>query len=331
MSRSSGESLTLPGGTGLETVLYHAADVWITDTRVVIGDRSYRLQDIRSTEVVSVSPAQRLRARLPLIAPLLLYVGFLLFGNFNDSFFAPYWTAFSWIALLALPCMALFTFLQLRNTRQADLYSIRLTGSAFAYTSTDGEYVRWLARQIGRVKEGADSVEELPYSESSEEDSGEYVFYSDGRAMVTSKWLILGGQRIQLENVKKARVQAVPSDTFTRRHSLALTFLFLALILNNFKFNAPNYGRDFQFLFPDDYYFFSLILLVAACATLFWAATTVGSAYIVKLRGSFGDVAWVEVFATFNQAYAKTLANNINSAISARKADIYANNATMPS
>jgi hypothetical protein len=115
-----------------------------------------------------------------------------------------------------------------------------------------------------------------------------------------------------------------------RRHSLAITFLFLAMILNNFKFNAPNYGRDFQFLFPDDYYFLSLILLVAAFATLFWAAITAGSAYIVKLRGSFGEVAWVEVFATFNQAYAKTLANNINSAVNARKADIYANNATMP-
>jgi hypothetical protein len=262
---------------------------------------------------------------------MLLYVGLLLFGNFDDSFLAPYWTAFSWVALLALPCIVLFAVLQLRNTRQANLYSIRLTGKAFAYTSTDGEYVRWLARQIGRAKEGADTVEAQPDSASVEGDSGEYVFYSDGRATVTSKWLILGGQRIQLENVKKTRVQAVPSFTFMRRHSLALTFLFLALILNNFKLNSPNYGRDFQFLFPDDYYFLSLILLVAAGTTLFWAATTAGSAYIVKLRGSFGEVASVEVFATFNQAYARSLANNINNAVSARNADIYANNATMPS
>lgn len=35
-----------------------------------------------------------------------------------------------------------------------------------------------------------------------------------------------------------------------------------------------------------------------------------------------GAAHWVEAFATFNQAYAKTLTNNINSAVSARKADI---------
>ncbi|MDQ3928512.1 MAG: hypothetical protein M3328_05110 [Chloroflexota bacterium] len=205
------------------------------------------------------------------------------------------------------------------------MYSIRLTGKAFAYTSADGEYVRWLARQIGRVKEGANTVEEQPGLEPPEEGSGEQVFYSDGRVSVTSKWLTVGRQRIQIEHVKKARVQSIPSDTFMWRHSLSLTFLFLALILNNLKLSAPNYGRDFYLIFPDDYFFIGLILLVAAGTMLFSATTAAVSPHIVKLRGSFGEVAWVEVFASFNEGYAKLLAKNINSAVSARKTGIYAN------
>ena len=57
MSRSGRESITLPTGAAPEPVLYHAGDVWITDTRLVFGGRTYRFSDVRSLDIVSLSNA----------------------------------------------------------------------------------------------------------------------------------------------------------------------------------------------------------------------------------------------------------------------------------
>ena len=56
-----------------------------------------------------------------------------------------------------------------------------------------------------------------------------------------------------------------------------------------------------------------------------------GSAYLVRLSGQFGELMLVETFATFDQAYAKTLTDHINNAVRARKSGIFAGNAATSS
>ncbi|MDQ3930867.1 MAG: DUF6232 family protein [Chloroflexota bacterium] len=331
MPHQDSASTAPPAGTGTETVLYHAADVWITDTRVVIGDRTYRLNDIASPAVVSLPPAQRFRTRLVVVPPALVCFAFLLFANYDNTSFGPLFWAFSVAGFVALVSTAVFAFLRLRRTRIATLHSLRLTGKSYTYTSTNGEYTRWLARQIMRAKEGGRTLEGPFDSSSFEGGPNEYVYYWDGRAAVTSKRVVLDGNTFQLPDIKKATVAQVQPEAYTRRFSLGITFLIVAIILNNFKINAPNYGRDFYLLFPEDTSILSLLLIMGTFVMMFSSASRLaGSAHIVRLHGNFGEVDWVEVFASFNEAYAKVLANQINSAISTHKAGIYAGNSAMP-
>lgn len=322
----------IPAATGPETVLYHAADVWITDTRVVLGGRAYQLRDIQSPEVAAVTPKQRFRARLPTIVPLVLFMAFLLFGNFNGTFLARLWPSIAVILLVALVCTAVFLILRIRKTRFATYYSVKLSGKEYAYTSTDGEYVRWLAEQIARVKLGAGEVAAPPASLSIDAGSGEYVFYSDGRAAVTSKWFVLGSERTQLQDVTRASVTQVPSDRALQLQSLSSTLLFVSIFLTNIRNSAPNNGRDFYLLFPGDTTLISFICLAIVLVLLFVVLSRLrGSAHVVTLRGNFEDAHFKEVFASFDQAYAATLASRINNAISARKSDIFSGSAAMPS
>jgi hypothetical protein len=332
MAGQGGWHAGIPAGTSPETVLYHAADVWITDTRVVLGGRSYQLQDIQSPEVAAVTPKQRFRARLPAIIPLALYTAFLLFGNFEDTFLAKLWPSISVIWLLALACASVFGVLRARKTRLATYYSVKLTGKEYAYTSTDGEYARWLAEQITRVKQGAGNVEAPPAQAAVDVGSGEYVFYSDGRATVTSKWYMLGSESTQLQDVKRASVTQVPSDKALQLQSLGSTLLFVNIFLTNIQNSAPNNGRDFYLLFPGDITLISFICFAVVLVLLFVVLTTLsGSAHVVTLHGNFEEARHKEVFASFDQAYAATLASHINNAISARKSGVLSGNAATPS
>jgi hypothetical protein len=189
-----------------------------------------------------------------------------------------------------------------------------------------------LAEQITRVKQGEGTVDDPPAPASLEVGPGEYVFYSDGRATVTSNWVVVGEERIHLQNVKKATVTQVPSDKAVQLLSLALTLLFVNIFLNDIKNHAPDYGRDFYLVFPGDITFISLICMVGGFAALFMAFNKLeGSARMLTLHGSFGDANRVEMFASFDAAYAKTLTGHINNATSARKSHIFAGNAAMPS
>ncbi|HEX8220643.1 MAG TPA: DUF6232 family protein [Chloroflexia bacterium] len=332
MAGQAESSAGAAAGATPETVLYHAADVWLSDTRVVFGGRSYQLKDIQPPEVVAVPPERRFRASIPFIPPVILYMALLWFGNFDNTFFAPVMRALPVIALAGLLWSVVTFLVRLRKTRYATYYSIHLTGKAYAYTSTDSEYINWLARQIARVKEGAHDIEAPPDSAHTEAGLGEYVYYSDGLAAVTSKWVIMGGERIELQSIKKAVAFPVSSDTFTRRQALALTFLFLSMIFTNIRSNTPDSGRDFILLSPGGVSTISLLLAVAGAGMLLRALSSAGgSAYLVRLSGQFGELMLVETFATFDQAYAKTLTDHINNAVRARKSGIFAGNAATSS
>ncbi|MDQ5825024.1 MAG: DUF6232 family protein [Chloroflexota bacterium] len=238
----------------------------------------------------------------------------------------------AFMVLAAVVVFAAFVFFR-RGGRldEPPRYLIKLNGKNVIYTSRDGDYALWLARQVARAKEGTD-VAEGYYPASLEIGQGEYVYYSDGVAAITSKQVILGKERFPLAAIKKGHVSQSQPVKYSQRWSLALALMGLNSMLNFIRQGSPNSGRDLYLLWPGDFAIIHGLVHLAILGAMVWAFVELNStSHTVRLRGSFNGSEWVEPFATLNQAYAKELVATINRAVSARKADIYANNATMPS
>lgn len=325
-------SSEIPVSIRPETILYHAGDVWITTTRLVVGHRTYWLPDIHSLDVSVVSKGPLLLPALYFIPIPIIFVLIWIQADSNATWFGQILRVSAFVALAVILVLAAFAFFR-RGSRVVEpaRYVIRLNGKDTIYTSTDGDYALWLARQVARAREGTGSVEGY-YPASPEMGQGEYVYYSDDVVAITSKQIIFGKESFPLAAIKSAHVSQSPPAEYTQRWSLALAFMALNSMLSIIRQNSPNFGRDLSLLWPGDFRIASDVVLVAVLVTMGWTFWRLSSSsYAVRLQGNFGDARWVEVFATFNEAYAKTLTNNINSTTRASKTDIYANNATVPS
>jgi hypothetical protein len=330
MSQLESRSAGKPSDRRYENVLYHAGDLWITDTRLVAGNRTYWFRDIQSLDVVSLTPARRSRYTLAYVPPLLMNVGY--FGlAYINGFLGPFMQIVSFLVLVALAGLAVFVRLRLRKTRLSTYYFLRLNGKRHIYASTDGDYTAWLTQQVSRAKDGANSipayVQALPGI-----GPGEFVYYSDGVAAITSTRVILAKESFQLGQIKKAHLGQTMPAQYSLRFGLSFTLLAFNGLLSLVRQGAPNYGRDVYLLFPGDLSWIPLPLILGAVALLIWSINSRdGTTHTLRLQGKFGDAAWVEAFATLDEPYARALAAETNRAVNAQKVGINAGNATLRS
>lgn len=320
-----------PTITRPEIDLYHAGDVWITKSRLAIGNRTYWLRDINSLDVSLVSKGPLVLRELYFV-PVPIFLVLVWIQADSGTSFGQILRVITFVALAALLVVAPFIFFRRGGRiKEPPRYLIKLNGKTAIYATTDGDYALWLARQVARAKEGTGPVEGY-YPASLEIGPGEYVYYSDGVAAITSEQVILGKERFPLAAIRKGYTSHSPSVQYTQRWSLALAFMALNSMLNIIRQASPNFGRDLYLLWPGDFAIISGLIHLAVLGVMVWAFGELQSGvHTLKLRGSFHAAEWVKPFATLNQAYDKELVATINRAVSARKADISTSNATMPS
>ena len=330
MARSNSGSLALSPGTLPETVYYHAGDAWITDTQLVLADRAYPLRGIKSLDVVPVPPSRRLLYVVASIPAVVLILFALVRVDYSNPRLGDFFRGIDILLVITLLGVGAFALFRRLQTRLATLYLIRLDGKRNIYTTTDGDYARWLVGKAIQVKEGAGS-DEAYFSPAPEIGTDEHVHYSDGVTAVTSKRVILGRESYELEGIKKARAGRVWVEPYVWRWNLGMTLLGVNSWLAILRRDDPNDWRDFYLLFPADVTYLPLLVILTAGAFIFWAwATPNPTAYPLRLQGESGEARWIEAFASFNQAYTKTLTDYINNAVSARRAGIHAGNAAVP-
>jgi hypothetical protein len=331
MSKPERGSTDIAGDSRQETVLYHAGDVWITDTRLVIGDRSYWLKDTLLLDVVSSNPKRGLLGALSAVPAVVLLLVVWIQAGYDSTWFGKVLQGVIVFSLAAVLCLVVFSFLVNGRGRTSTLYRIKLNGKKTIYATTDGDYALWLVRQVSRAKEGRGRMEEY-YSPLPGIGAGEYVYHSDGVASVTSKRVMLGGESFELGEIKKAYVTESRSEQYARRWNLVLVFMALTSTLTFVRRDSSGFGPQFYLFLPGDIAVLTDLFYLVTLGAMIWSFMGIDPiTYKVTLRGKFGGAGWVEVFATLNGPYAKVIAAGINRTVNDHKAGIYAGSAAIRS
>ncbi|MDQ3930868.1 MAG: DUF6232 family protein [Chloroflexota bacterium] len=289
-----------------EVALYADGLVLLTNRRVVFGSRTYWLRNIQAADVVRVTPRKRIVGLLFYVPLVIAYVVFLyLQGGAGPSV--------DWLSsmllyggLLLVGGGAVYTTLRLRRFGSVSVYFVRLNNKTRVLASLDERYAVWLAGRIVGAWEGAADASEVPFPEASQERTpGEYLFYSDGYARVTSQTLRLGRREYSVADIARVEVGQLPSDHFQWQLVLAVSLLVLSSVLNYLWFTSAEFRRSFFIFYPGDYWVLSLVLSAAFLALLVWTLASVEEVtYVLQLRGKGGRVA---AFASMDGYYCKRL------------------------
>jgi multisubunit Na+/H+ antiporter MnhB subunit len=298
-----------------ELALYADGLVLLTNRRVVFGSRTYWLKNVKTADVVRVTPRKRMQGFLFYVPFVLAYLAFMYLpgGRSGDGLNGA--LLYGGLALVALG--AAFTALRLRRFRSATVCYVRLNNKSRVLASLDERYAVWLAARIVGAWEGATETAEVPFPEVSQaREPGENLYYSDGYAWVTSDRVRLGSREYGVGGIRRVAVGQLPSERFQWHLVLAVSLLVLSSVLNYLWFTSVEFRRDYFVFYPGDYWILSLILSVGFLALLLWTLLNVEEAtYVLQLRGSTGKA---NVFASMDSYYCKRLTEVIKSVMRER-------------
>lgn len=295
-----------------ELALYADGLVLLTNRRVVFGSRTYWLKNVKTADVVRVTPRKRMLGFLFYVPFVLAYLAFIYLqsagGRSGDGLSSA--LLYGGLALVALG--AAFTALRLRRFRSATVCYVRLNNKSRVIATLDERYAVWLAARIVGAWEGATETAEVPFPEVSQaRGEGENLYYSDGYAWVTSDRVRLGSREYGVGGIRKLAMGQLPSDRFQWHLVLAVSLLVLSSVLNYLWFTSVDFRRDYFVFYPGDYWILSLILSVGFLVLLLWTLVNVEDAtHILQLRSSTGKV---DVFASMDSYYCKRLTEVIKS------------------
>jgi hypothetical protein len=300
-----------------ELALYADGLVLLTNRRVVFGSRTYWLKNVRTADVVRVTPRKRMLGLLFYVPLVLAYLAFLYLQSAGGRPTDALSNFLLYGGLVLVAGGAAFTALRLRRFRSATVCFVRLNNKSRVLASLDERYAVWLAGRIVGAWEGATETAEVPFPETSQaRERGEYLYYSDGYAWVTSGRVRLGSREYGVGGISRVTLGQLPSDRFQWHLVLAVSMLVLSSVLNYLWFTSAEFRRDFYVFYPGDYWILSLILSVGFLALLLWTLSNVEEAtYILQLRGSGGRV---DVFASMDSYYCNRLMEVIRSVVRER-------------
>ena len=295
-----------------ELALYADGLVLLTNRRVVFGNRTYYLKNIKSADVVLVTPRKRLFSLLFYVPLVLVYLAFLYLQSAGGRAADGLSNALLYGGLVLVGGGAAMTALRLRRFRSATVCFVRLNKRRRVLASLDERYAVWLAARIVGAWEGATETTEVPYPEALQaREPGEYLYYSDGFAWVTNERVRLGNRQYRVADIGRATVGQMPSDRFQWQLVLAVSLLVLSSVLNYLWFTSAEFRRDFYVFYPGDYWILSMILSAGFLALLIWTLASLEEAsYVLQLRGKLGKV---DAFASMDGYYCKRLMELIRS------------------
>ena len=152
MSSPLDASSDIPISIRPETLLYHAGDVWITTTRLVIGDKTYWLPDISSLDVSLVSKGPLLLRALYFVPAPIIFVILWIQVDTNPAWlFGQFLRILVSVALAVILVFAAFAFFRRGRVKEPPRYLIKLNGKNIIYKTADGDYALWLSRQVARA------------------------------------------------------------------------------------------------------------------------------------------------------------------------------------
>lgn len=299
-----------------ELALYADGLVLLTNRRVVVGSRTYWLKNVRTADVVRVTPRKRTLGLLFYIPLVLAYLAFLYLQSAGGQRLDSLSGLLLYGGLGLVAAGAAFTAVRLRRFRSATVCFVRLNNKSRVLASLDERYAVWLAARIVGAWEGATETAEEPFPELSQaREQGENLYYSDGYAWVTSERVRLGSREYSVGGIRKVTSGQLPSDRFQWQLVLAVSLLVLSSVLNYLWFTSAEFRHDYFIFYPGDYWILSLILSAGFLALLLWTLSSAEEAtYILQLHGSGGNV---DVFASMDSYYCKRLTEVIRSVIRA--------------
>ncbi len=300
-----------------ELALYADGLVLLTNRRVVFGNRTYWLHNVRSADVVLVTPRKRLLSLLFYVPLVIAYLAFLYLqsaGRSNGDWLSG---VVLYAGLALVMAGAVFTALRLRKFRSVTVCFVRLNNKTRVLATLDLGYATWVAARIVGAWEGATETSEVPFPGASQERApGEYLYYSDGYAWVTSERVRLGSREYGIGDIRAVSMGHIPSDRFQWQLVLAVSLLVLSSVLNYLWFTSADFRRQFFIFYPGDYWILSIILSAGFLLLLVWTMSSVEEATeVLQLKGSRGGVA---AFATMDGYYCKRLAELIRSVLKER-------------
>lgn len=295
-----------------ELALYADGLVLLTNRRVVFGNRTYWLRNIKSADVVLVTPRKRILGLLFYVPLVIAYLAFLYLQSGGGGSGDWLSSALIYGGLALVGGGAVYTALRLRKFGSVSVYFVRLNNKTRVLASLDERYAVWLAARIVGAWEGATDASEVPFPEASQERApGEYLYYSDGFAWVTSEKLRLGRREYRVADIEAVEVGQLPSDHFQWQLVLAVSLLVLSSVLNYLWFTSAEFRRNFFIFYPGDYWILSLILSAGFLALLVWTLASVEEVtYVLQLRGKMGKVS---AFASMDSYYCKRLMELVRS------------------
>ncbi|HEX8227967.1 MAG TPA: DUF6232 family protein [Chloroflexia bacterium] len=300
-----------------ELALYADGLVLLTNRRVVFGNRTYWLHNVRSADVVLVTPRKRLLNLLFYVPLLIAYLAFLYLQSAGRASGDWLSGALLYGGLALVVAGAVSTALRLRKFRSVTICFVRLNNKTRVLATLDVMYATWVAARIVGAWEGATETAEVPFPGASQaRGPGEYLYYSDGYARVTSERVRLGGIEYAASDIRAVSMGHIPTDRFQWQLVLAVSLLVLSSVLNYLWFTSADFRRSFFIFYPGDYWILSIILSSGFLVLLVWTMVSVEEATeVLQLRGGTNSVA---AFATMDSYYCKRLVELIRSVVRER-------------
>ncbi|MDQ3928513.1 MAG: DUF6232 family protein, partial [Chloroflexota bacterium] len=262
-----------------ELALYADGLVLLTNRRVVFGNRTYWLQDVRSAEVELVTPRKRLLNLLFYVPLVIAYLLFLYLQSASGASGDWLGAVLLYGGLALVGVGAIHAALRLRRFGSVTICFIRLNNKRRVLATLDIGYATWVAARIAGAWDGARETSEVPFPGASQErEPGEYLLYSDGYAWVTSERVRLGGREYPVRDIRKVAVGHIPSDRFQWQLVLAVSLLVLSSVLNYLWFTSAEFRRAFFIFYPGDYWILSMILWACFLVLLVWTMSSLEEA-----------------------------------------------------
>jgi hypothetical protein len=288
--------------------------VLLTNRRVVFGNRTYWLRNVKSADVVLVTPRKRLLSLLFYVPLVIAYLVFLYLQSTGGQTGDWLSRAVLYGGLVLVGGGALFTGIRLRKFGSVTIFFVRLNNKTRVLATLDVGYATWLAARIVGAWEGATETSEVPFpGVPHAREPGEYLYYSDGYAWVSSEKVRLGSREYRLRDIRRVATGHLPSDRFQWQLVLAVSLLVLSSVLNYLWFTSAEFRRDFFIFYPGDYWILSIILSAGFLLLLLWTLASVEDATeMLQLRGRAGTA---DAFATLDAYYCKRLMELIKSVV----------------
>lgn len=300
-----------------ELALYADGLVLLTNRRVVFGSRTYWLHGIKMMDVVRVSPRSRVLRLLLYVPVVIAYLAFLSLeaaGGFPLDWFSG---ALLYGGLALMLGGAVFIATRLRKFSSTVVYFVRLNKRSMVLVSLDEQYARRLAARINGAAKGVTEAAQAPLPEASQErEPGEYLYYSDGFAWVTSEKIRLGSRIYRVEDISKVTVEQLPASQFQWQLALAVSLLVLGSVLNYLWFTSADFRLGFTNFYPGDYWVLVMILFAVFLVMLIWGIASIDQpTYALQLRSSMGTA---DALVSMDSYYCKRLMELIRSVTGGR-------------